>query len=298
MSKLKDFFNKITGSDRIYTREDLGEMSPTEYSSLEEAVNYQLKETGIPTNSDMALSEDVIYVKGYTRSDGTKVKAHYRSKHGSLRNTVEAVTGAASNLDEFTSDIKGAKELNPFVNVNNIVNKDRPDTKNLANIFLKHPENIQDNGEYAYIQKGFAQNVNKAFNLTGNKKIDDNWEGVVFNENSSLAKNVSSSKELQNQVMAQYDHKTGKFNSDKIGVNFTKDSNLHLSIGHGTILNPKVDSNGYFTGILYDKYDFDLIYKNYDFNVMANDVFWALQSTPYGKNYYTLTPIRFKIEKF
>lgn len=109
MANLKEFFNKVSNNNRIYTREDIGNMSSNEFKANEDAIDYQLANLGVPTNSDMALSEDVVYVHSYTRDDGTEVKAHYRSKHGHL-------TGAASNvqdklpemtLEEYTLDILG-----------------------------------------------------------------------------------------------------------------------------------------------------------------------------------------------
>ena len=44
----------------------------------------------------------------------------------------------------------------------------------------------------------------------------------------------------------------------------TEDKNLHWSIGHGTILNPTIDKNGNFNGLLFDKYDFEKFEKYID----------------------------------
>ena len=40
---LKHFFNKILNSNRIYTAEDIGEMSSNGFSQNEKAIAYQIK---------------------------------------------------------------------------------------------------------------------------------------------------------------------------------------------------------------------------------------------------------------
>ena len=292
MPKLKDFFNKISGNDRIYTREDIADMSSDEYVKAEDAINYQLNEAGIPTKSDLMLVGGVVYVEGYTRSDGTEVKGHYRSKRGSLKNTIDTVHKSANNLEKVASGI----DINLLVDINNYLNRNNHDARDLANIFLKQPKTFKDEDDFAYIQKGFADSVNKAFELTGSGKIDDNWEGFVFNEHSPFAERLSASTQMQKQISENYNSAGGKFNSNKLSVNFTDDPNLHLSIGHATIINPKVDKDGYFSGILFDKYDFDHIKDGgYSLNKSANNFFYWLQENEFRKNYYILIPIKFKM---
>lgn len=74
-----------------------------------------------------------------------------------------------------------------------------------------------------------------------------------------------------------------------------QDRNLHYSIGHGTILNPYVDNQGYFNGVLYDIYDFDLM-KDYSNPYLAgvNNIAYSLQKTSQIDKYYVLVPIRYK----
>ena len=83
-SKLSGYTNPLTGSSRIFTREDIDAMSTGEYSEFEKAIMAQLNSIGVPSNSDMELETittgGVVYVHPYTRSDGTEVKGHYRSK--------------------------------------------------------------------------------------------------------------------------------------------------------------------------------------------------------------------------
>ena len=92
MSNLKNFFNKISNNNRIFTAEDIGEMSGNEYQLNEKAIFHQLQNLGVPKRNQLNGNPDVIYVNSYTKADGTEVKAHYRSKNGS------SMTGAAANL--------------------------------------------------------------------------------------------------------------------------------------------------------------------------------------------------------
>lgn len=292
MANLKDFFNKIKNSNRIFTREEIKEMSTDEFRSNEKAIDYQLKEIGVPTSADLSLSDDVVFVHAYTRDDGTNVKAHYRSKYG---RSAPGITGAASNLEK--ADFSEYAETNPLIKINMLMNAGYPDTQEMANIYLTKPENAPLSKEYTYIQPGFAENLNKTYNLTGNKKIDKKLPGILYNAESTISKNASNSIEMQNAIRKQYNVKTGKFNSDKIEINFTKDTNLHLSIGHGTILQPTIDKDGYFNGILYDKYDFSPLYRDYYSSpkiTIANNIFLGYGAVNLGQSYYLFTPIRFK----
>ena len=103
---------------------------------------------------------------------------------------------------------------------------------------------------------------------------------------------------MQNQIRNQFVLHKNNMN-DKLNVEFTQDSNLFLSIGHATILEPHIDSQGYFNGILFDKYDFDWLeyYKKFDYKhlitYLANDIFFIIQITN-GHNFYILVPIMFK----
>ena len=72
-------------------------MSPEEFSSNEQAIRNQWGEIGIPSDIELSGSDDVVYVRAYTRGDGTEVRAHYRSKGGG-RIGIGTVTGGASGM--------------------------------------------------------------------------------------------------------------------------------------------------------------------------------------------------------
>ncbi len=80
MANLRNFINAITNDNRLYTAEDIGNMTSKEFVSNEKAIDYQMENLGIPRQNDLTNNSDVVYVHAYTKDDGTKVKAHYRSK--------------------------------------------------------------------------------------------------------------------------------------------------------------------------------------------------------------------------
>ena len=87
-SGLFDYTNPLTGSNHIYTREEVGSMSSDEFAKHEKEIDAQTKAFNgtMPTNGDLQREAmtggGVVYVNSYTRSDGTEVKGYYRSRPG------------------------------------------------------------------------------------------------------------------------------------------------------------------------------------------------------------------------
>ena len=85
-SGLFGYTNPLTGSNHIYTREEVGQMSSDEFAKHEKEIDAQTKyfNGSMPTNGDLqreALTNGgVVYVNSYTRSDGTEVRGYYRSR--------------------------------------------------------------------------------------------------------------------------------------------------------------------------------------------------------------------------
>ena len=76
------YLNPETGDKKIFSREEIAQMSSDKYSGNEPAITAQLKKIGIPTDTELhsaSLAGKTIYVKPYTRSDGTEVRGYYRS---------------------------------------------------------------------------------------------------------------------------------------------------------------------------------------------------------------------------
>jgi len=74
---------KDIDTNRVFTNEEIGQMSPDEFSRLENFINQQIAEGKVMPEAQakqQVQTGDLIYVNSYTRSDGTEVKGYYRSK--------------------------------------------------------------------------------------------------------------------------------------------------------------------------------------------------------------------------
>lgn len=74
------YTNPTSGDNKIFTREDIAQMTTDEYTKYEKDINSQLNSVGIPTKAELSSSSGTVFVNGYTRDDGTEVKSYYRSK--------------------------------------------------------------------------------------------------------------------------------------------------------------------------------------------------------------------------
>ena len=182
-------------------------------------------------------------------------------------------------------------KINSLRFINDTMNQDRPDAKKFMDMALAFPDAYARTPEYLIIPKKFNKAISKHLNVD----IPRDWNGVAFEDNSPTSQNLSNSSQLQQQVVSLY--RNGKFLSDKIPIELNQDKNLHYSVGHGTIINPKIDKNGYFKGILFDLYDYDWIKFHLDNWRTAgiNNSAFILQQIGLLKNYYILIPIKFKM---
>ena len=188
-----------------------------------------------------------------------------------------------------------------FIDVNNDKNKNNPDAQELMNISLIGPKNLPKSIEYKILPYGTGEKeINKLYNIDthSNKYVPKDYFGVEFADYSSLSKNLSNSKILQEQIKNQYDTKAGKFKSNVIEIDLTNDNqNLQYSIGHCTIFNPHMTSDGTFTGDGFDMYNYNYIKPNGSSTIDLNNKAYFLQCAGIIKNYYIKVPIRFKIQK-
>ena len=116
MANLRNFVNAITNDNRLYTAEDIGNMSADEFRANEKAIDYQLNNIGISRESELIGNPDVIYVRAYTREDGTKVKAHYRSKRDGVISNNKTIYGyiSAPHNIESTGKLKSRPTHNNY----------------------------------------------------------------------------------------------------------------------------------------------------------------------------------------
>lgn len=89
----RSYIKKLMGSktgfaidipeNKIFTAEEIGEMSLKEFEKYEAYIDNQMKEFGIPKNyqaEEEVQKGSMIWVDNYKRNDGTPVKGYYRRK--------------------------------------------------------------------------------------------------------------------------------------------------------------------------------------------------------------------------
>ena len=325
--KFKNYKNPHTKDSRIYSDNDIYNMTLGNIFKNAKEILGQKRAIGIPSVNELKSSGNVVWISEYTRDDGTRVCGHWRSKpDGIIGDNLaiankkfhksETTTGGAAKIDRKkeeviinklpkNNDIFFEKERNKpqsiLMRINAEKNAERPDAKLLMDIALVNPEKVPSTQDYQVAGKENSKIMNEKYRLTGtNKEIPEHYYGVEFRADSPTAQRLNNSTELKNEIFNEqknYDSKTGKFKSDKLEIEFKKDKNLQYSFGHMTILNPKIE-NGYVTGLAFDKYDFDLFYVEYFKDIKTTTLnnsakFW--QSIGHLKNYFIFVPIKIKI---
>jgi len=126
---MKNFFNKFTNNNRIFSYQDVLNMPNEEGAFFKDAIDYQARTIGLPTNEQLQNSSDVIYVHAYTRDDGTNVRAHYRSKAGHAfsnpnKPSIQTAQDAKNYIENWAGKVMGKDEFTDN-NSNNINNKNQ-----------------------------------------------------------------------------------------------------------------------------------------------------------------------------
>ena len=173
-------------------------------------------------------------------------------------------------------------------------NIERPEARLLIDLSIDKFKTVKDNSQFIVLQPSNNAKITQQYNLnTPGLAIDPKWYGVAFANDSDMSRELSTSPQLQKQVRSSFDSNRNVFKTDKIGIELNQDRNLHYSIGHGTILNPYIDNQGYFNGVLYDIYDFNWTWniKNLDLFKINNSAYF-LQLVNGLDKYYILVTIR------
>lgn len=213
-----------------------------------------------------------------------------------------AIENIYSGLSTTVQNIK--PEIDKIVNVakyskgplylfNNYANYNRPEARQLMDLSLNLPKDTYSNSEYSMIQSIFNKKLNEYLHKIGtNLQVTKDMKGIVFDKSSPISQKLSNFKQLQKDIRAKY-NQDAKFIS---GLGISTDTNLQYSVGHFTILNPRIE-NGIFKGELFDIYDFKYIsqeefekFITYLYNTGA----YYLQELQELENYYFLIPIEFK----
>lgn len=327
MSKLRNFYNKISKNNRIISREDIGEMSPKEFEEMENAISYQISEIGAPPNVALAEeADDVVFVHAYIKEDGTKVKAHYRSKAGQCsiepQNTTiqndsnitlqgyvsknDVVDDEPQKLVEQNISFQKQKDLMlrkiravaTQLTMNAIINRAAVIYPQASKFWDLASSGIDKNTEYINNNGSVFRDIESA-NVSLEKKLHikqkiksqfgiDNCSGIVFHENSSVAKVIEKSETLKNFVDKNKDIlKSGRtIKNSSMSFSSAADKDLYYAFGKVDVLNAKI-KNGKLDMTIIDTYDFN---KNDARQIVKAGRF--LQDTKRLTPYYTVVKIR------
>ncbi len=300
-----------------------GQIEPSsEFKSLREKLFQKSQMTGaaapltlnggVDNYDELMQQQDLILLKNLYPDIMSQVDVSQLPQTVNNYNPMQIVDEVKTNIQDSINDFKDEALENAgkvaaigLRAANNHLNKERPEAQLLMDLSIDKFKNISDNNQYMILKPENNVGIMQQYNLNSpGLAIDPKWHGVAFANDSDMSKKLSASPQLQKQVMSSFDSNRNIFKTDKIGIELNQDRNLHFSIGHGTILNPYIDNQGYFNGVLYDIYDFDLLpynksdllnWYNNNKTELTNNIAYYLQVNNKIDKYYILVPIKFKL---
>ena len=208
-----------------------------------------------------------------------------------LRNFINAIAN--------DNRIYTAEDIGKMTNKEFMANEKAIDYQ-MANLGIPRESELTGNPDVVYVHAYTRDDGTEVRAHYRSKPDGGSWHGVIYDKNSGFSKRLSNSPELRTQIMSKYDKKSKKFTTNQIGIGFSEDKNLNYSIGHGTILNPRIE-NGEFRGILFDKYDYKWLSKEELPNLETrklNNSAYTLQTIKQLTNYYVIIPVQFKLRGY
>ena len=208
MTNLKDFFNKVSNNNRIFTAEDIGAMSGNEYEQNEKAIFHQLQNLGIPRQNQLNGNPDVVYVNSYTKANGTKVKAHYRSRNGiSTTGGAAHLTGTDKEFDRLLNvQIKnfntGIPNLSNYSYYNDLNSKLEQEVGNFLRANTNSPQLYSNDIRHQYVSALYARNLGQ-----NQAKWLGNLNEKLYFSNTGSGAYDTNLDQLNNEIGRQYAQK-------------------------------------------------------------------------------------------
>ena len=157
-----------------------------------------------------------------------------------------------------------------------------------------------------HIPQKQTESIQSMFYLNDKALIKSGMKGIAFNSNSDFSKRLSTSKEFQTAINQDIYQKNKTEKEPYLIIDFQKDKNLHLSIGHGRVIY-RLTNDGYVEGCLFDKYDFKFLLNSYKYDLnnfyknlgvyFANDYAYLMNKRGHLEYYYYTVDFRFKLNK-
>ena len=147
-----------------------------------------------------------------------------------------------------------------------------------------------------HIPQKQTESIQSMFYLNDKALIKSGMKGIAFNSNSDFSKRLSTSKEFQTAINQDIYQKNKTEKEPYLIIDFQKDKNLHLSIGHGRVIY-RLTNDGYVEGCLFDKYDFDLIRSKYTFD--NNGIIMVANNYSYFRSFnFLLNSYKYDLNNF
>ena len=154
--RFKNYKNSYTNDNRIYSKDEMLDMTVREIKDRAEEFIAQHRVLGLPEESELAGSDNVVHVNAYTKEDGTEVKAHWRSKPG--EGSKNNVNDATNNSDYENTDSQKYEESEEY-------KKEYRERENQKSIERQDPDEIAGvkRGEPMTFEEMVQGSVNPSF---------------------------------------------------------------------------------------------------------------------------------------
>ena len=247
----------------------------------------------------------------------------YYKKYKSYNKTITDVVERNRKKNEFMFDIVRKFSSDGYIRPTNLsktytifdfdnlkfnyeLNKNRPDAQELYRIAVLGIDSYSNNSQFVHIPKEQTNNIQSMFYLNDKALIKSGMKGIAFNSNSDFSKRLSTSKEFQTAINQDIYQKNKTEKEPYLIIDFQKDKNLHLSIGHGRVIY-RLTNDGYVEGCLFDKYDFKFLLNSYKYDLnnfyknfgiyFANDYAYLMNQCGHLEYYYYTVDFKFKLNK-
>lgn len=152
-----------------------------------------------------------------------------------------------------------------------------------------------------HIPQKQTESIQSMFYLNDKALIKSGMKGIAFNSNSDFSKRLTTSKEFQTAINQDIYQKNKTEKEPYLIIDFQKDENLHLSIGHGRVIY-RLTNDGYVEGCLFDKYDFAFIRPGSPADkdkmiTFMNDYAYYKSVIRKFENYYYIVNFKYKLNK-
>ncbi len=334
MGKLSEFFNEVTNDGRIFSFEDVANIPQEEGGFYQKALDYQYGKIGFPKDKELQNSSDVVYVRAYTRDDGTEVRAHYRSKNGHLyadssKRTMTSPKEEKARIEELArkimnkGEMTGLKEkvekaflrspMGPFgqnfATKHPIIASNFKKNKNLSKEYYrisltggKSIDKIDTQNMKCRVEDIMRTNkdlYNHIKGIEGNRQIKDEDLVIVPKLDSLIIKAVKNSTAIKEKIRSNIDAIiNNNMKNKKIpDVHIEEENELQTVLGNTHIYDPKIDNKGNLDMYIIDWYDFSLMKDDDSLTALINNNAYKTQKKGNLTNYVLILKIIYTPEE-